>query len=181
MVTPAAPELQLLPAQPGDYAVLPGWIPDATACARWAGPLLKFPLNPATLAEDLAVGGSTSYFLRTADAAAGAEASATRPPLRLLGFGQHRIITPGAVHLGRILIAPGARGNGLGRVLCTRLIVRAVAATGAAHVTLRVYRDNPAAIALYQQLGFEIIAAESDEAVFFMRASVAAITQNAQA
>ncbi len=66
-------------------------------------------------------------------------------------------------------------------MLCTRLIARAVAATGAAHVTLRVYRDNPVAIALYQQLGFEIIAAESDEAVFFMRASVAEMPQIALA
>lgn len=177
MATPAVVELHLLPAQPGNYAILPDWIPDARACTRWAGPLLKFPLNPATLAEDLAVGGSTSYFLRTAET--GANAAPAHSPL--LGFGQHRIITPGAVHLGRILIAPGARGNGLGRVLCSRLIARAVAATGAAHVTLRVYRDNPAAIALYQQLGFETIAAESDEAVFFMRASVAAIPQIALA
>lgn len=181
MAVPASPAPPLFPAQTGDYAVLPGWIPDASACARWAGPLLHFPLNPATLEKDLAVGGSTSYFLRNADDGPDAAASPERPPSLLLGFGQHRIITPGAVHLGRILIAPGARGNGLGRVLCSQLIARAVAATGAAHVTLRVYRDNPAALALYQRLGFETIAAESDETVFFMRASVTAMAQIASA
>lgn len=83
------------------------------------------------------------------------------------------MLTPGAVHLGRIILAPAARGKGLGRVLCRQLATRAVHSTGANTVTLRVYRDNPVAVALYTGLGFTPVESESDEDVLFMRAEAA--------
>ena len=58
------------------------------------------------------------------------------------------------VHLGRIIVSPAQRGRGKGRELCERLVARAVQATGAGAVTLRVYRDNETALGLYLRLGF---------------------------
>jgi ribosomal protein S18 acetylase RimI-like enzyme len=92
-------------------------------------------------------------------------ASSDSPPC---GFGQHWVETDGCVHLGRIIVAPIARGQGVGRELCRQLIARAIQVTGAAIVTLRVYRDNPKALGLYLSLGFSPIESESDLEVLFM-------------
>jgi ribosomal protein S18 acetylase RimI-like enzyme len=94
----------------------------------------------------------------------------------LVAFGQHWVLTPGRVHLGRILVAPDARGRGLGREFCQRLMAEAVRATGARAVTLRVYRDNATAQALYAGLGFRPVAAESTDETLFMEAPVSPST-----
>lgn len=142
---------------PADFVALASWIPDAEACARWAGPRVPFPFVPTTLPALLEVADRHSYFL----------ADDTGSPV---GFGQHWILTPGGVHLGRIIVSPLERGRGLGRVLCELLIDRAVSTTGASTLTLRVYRDNTAALSLYTSLGFIPIETESTEAVLFMSA-----------
>ena len=149
----------------GDYAALATWVTDAMACARWAGPLIRFPLDAATLPAALAIGDNTSYFLAKETA---------------LAFGQHRVIEAGGVHLGRIIVAPAMRGTGLGRVLVEQLITKALAATSAGHVTLRVYRDNPQALALYRGFGFEMIDEKSDHAVYFMRVDTASLRIRAE-
>ena len=66
----------------------------------------------------LAVDGGSSYSL--AEGRSG-----------LWAFGQHWVTKPGAAHLGRIIVSPEARGKGIGRVLCERLIDAAVQSTGA--------------------------------------------------
>jgi [ribosomal protein S18]-alanine N-acetyltransferase len=141
--------------QPDDYLVIASWVPDAQACIRWAGPLVPFPFAAAELQRLLTVSNGESYCL----ADSGAEPC---------GFGQHFVVEDGAVHLGRIIVSPAARGKGLGRELCQQLIARAVQATGATAVTLRVYRDNAAALHLYSSLGFMPVAAKSSEEVLFM-------------
>lgn len=127
----------------GDYLAIAGWIPDARAAQRWAGPQLPFPFPAAELPALLAMpdGGKSSYCLVDACGALG-------------GFGQHWVITPGAVHLGRIIVSPDMRGQGVGLALCEQLIAAALQATGAGKITLRVYRDNLAALRLYRSLGF---------------------------
>jgi ribosomal protein S18 acetylase RimI-like enzyme len=52
-------------------------------------------------------------------------------------------------------------------------VTKAVQSTGANTVTLRVYRDNTVAVALYASLGFMPVESESDEDLFFMRAEAA--------
>lgn len=41
--------LSLRPPLPSDYATLAAWVGDVHACARWAGPQLKFPFAAAEL------------------------------------------------------------------------------------------------------------------------------------
>ncbi|MBI2747320.1 MAG: GNAT family N-acetyltransferase [Burkholderiales bacterium] len=141
-----------------DYAVIASWVTDAAACLRWAGPRLPFPFAAADLPSLLAIpdGRDSSYCLID-------EAGV------VCGFGQHWVMQPDAVHLGRIIVAPSARQRGLGRALCRQLISAALHATGATSVTLRAYRDNPIAVKLYGDLGFREVAAESTEDVLFMR------------
>jgi ribosomal protein S18 acetylase RimI-like enzyme len=145
--------------QPADYNTIASWIPDAAACLRWAGPRLAFPFSAAELPALLTVAGGESYCLSDGE--------------EPCGFGQHWVVTPGAVHLGRIILSPAARGKGLGRVLCRQLATKAVQSTGANTVTLRVYHDNTVALALYASLGFTPVEPESDEEVLFMKAEAA--------
>jgi RimJ/RimL family protein N-acetyltransferase len=148
----------LRPARPSDFAALAGWIPDAEACRRWAGPRVSFPFAAVSLEDLLAVATGASFALADGTGA-------------LVGFGQYWVREPGAVHLGRIIVAPGQRGRGLGRTLCRRLMAEALAATGAASVTLRVYRGNIAARTLYASLGFREEPSDTDPDPILMRAS----------
>ncbi len=143
-------------AEPADYEVIASWIPDPQSCLRWAGPRVPFPFTPAELPRLLAMADGRSYCL----------AERVANPV---GFGQYWMLRPAAVHLGRIIVAPAARGRGFGRLLCQLLVARAIEATGATEVTLRVFRDNTTALSLYSSLGFSAIEAESSQEVLFMR------------
>jgi ribosomal protein S18 acetylase RimI-like enzyme len=57
------------------------------------------------------------------------------------------------VELARIILAPAARGQGLGRKLVRALLAEAVA-TGRADIFLRVHPDNSAALRCYRGAGF---------------------------
>jgi [ribosomal protein S18]-alanine N-acetyltransferase len=145
--------------RPADYLAIASWVPDAAACIRWAGPRVLFPFAAAELPTLLSVAGGESLCLAETELAA-------------CGFGQYWVVNQGAVHLGRIIVSPASRGKGLGRELCRRLISRAIQATGAGAVTLRVYRDNPTALHLYSRLGFAPVEPESTEEVLFMEMRV---------
>lgn len=152
----SAASIVLRPALESDYVEIASWISDANACMRWAGPRVPFPCIPSELARVLAMTGGGSYSLIDDGTA-------------ISGFGQYWVLTPGSVHLGRIIISPSRRGGGFGRQLCQQLITRAIEATNATAVTLRVFRDNQSAIALYRSLGFAAVETESSQDVIFMR------------
>ena len=126
---------------PSDYAAIASWIPDATACARWAGPQMRYPFLPAELPELLASENASSYAM--VDAASG-----------MLGFGQLVRQQRSVLRLSRIIIAPHRRGLGLGASMCRLLLAQATSYLEVELVTLGVYRDNSPAIALYSRLGF---------------------------
>lgn len=143
--------------QKTDYEAIASWVVDEKACVRWAGPLVPFPFAPERLPELLKTEECFSYCLSASNR-------------KCIGFGQFWVAEQGAVHIGRIIISPEARGIGAGRLLCEKLIEKAVRSTGAAYVTLRVYRDNNTARTLYESLGFFIVESESTGDLLFMRA-----------
>lgn len=132
--------------RPADYESLTRWIVDREACLRWAGPRVRFPFTAEGLQAQMQVPGGATCVLVQADA----------PASRMLGLGQFWPGSGGAVHLGRLL--------------CQSLMQQATLSTGAQAATLRVYRDNSMAVALYTHRGFVPVAAESSDAVLFMRA-----------
>lgn len=148
-------EVVLRPPHSLDYEVIASWISDARACARWAGPLVPFPFSAKELPELLSVVGSSSYCLSGSNN-------------DCIGFGQFWTVDEGAVHIGRIIISPTARGMGAGRLLVEKLMAQAAQTTGASRVTLRVYRDNKAALSLYSRLGFSGMESESTSDVLYM-------------
>ena len=138
-----------------DYPTIASWIRDSHACSRWAGSQFQFPFTAQELPALLAANESTSFVFAE---------NGSSP----VAFGQYFVPAPGVAHLGRIIVSPISRGHGYGRLLCQQLIERAFQATAATAVTLRVYRDNPAAIALYSNLGFAPIESQSSSEVHFM-------------
>ncbi|MEG3080650.1 N-acetyltransferase [Halomonas sp. 5021] len=138
-----------------DYDTIASWITDEKPFSRWAGPSLPFLFVAENLPELLAVEGCSNYCLSDIDN-------------NCVGFGQFWPGKQGAVHIGRIIISPEARGKGAGRLLCEKLVEKARQSTGGSTVTLRVYRDNHAARSLYSSLGFFVIESESIDDLLFM-------------
>jgi len=62
----------------------------------------------------------------------------------------------GECHILNLCVAPGLRRAGVGRALLTMLLLRARRA-GMLHAFLEVRPSNPAAMALYESMGFERI------------------------
>ena len=157
-------EAILRSAEIGDYNAIASWVDDADACARWAGPAVPFPFLAEELPEILSVTGSESYCLAGSDG-------------ECIGFGQFWTATEVAVHIGRIIISPSVRGSGAGRLLCEKLIDRAIQSTGSSVVTLRVYRSNLAALSLYSSLGFAMVDSESTSELLFMKAEASSMRE----
>ncbi|MEO6921071.1 MAG: GNAT family N-acetyltransferase [Collimonas sp.] len=151
--------VSIRPPVAADYVAIAAWIPDAVACVRWAGPQLAYPFDPEQLPQLLQVQPGASFALCQSDG-------------DLLGFGQYRLRQPGVAHLCRIIIAPEARGRGLGKILCRQLMEEASRTAMAQAATLRVYRDNPAARAVYAELGFIAVEAESTVDVLWMQKKI---------
>jgi ribosomal-protein-alanine N-acetyltransferase len=156
VAAPALAPLGLRAPEAADYAALGKWVTDADTCLRWAGPRLKFPFKPSRLPQLLAEPGAHSFVLSHGSGPA-------------LGFCQFWVRDPGTAHLARIILAPEARGQGLGAAMCELLMAEAARSAAAAAFTLRVYRDNDPALAIYERLGFVVVPALSDERIFAMR------------
>jgi ribosomal protein S18 acetylase RimI-like enzyme len=154
--------ISLRPPIATDYDALAAWIPDAKACLRWAGPRIQFPFTGAELQRQLAVADTESFVLTDGGSVT-------------LGFGQLWLRDGDAARLMRIIVAPPLRGLGVGRELCRLLILHAADVVGARAVTLAVYRDNVAALALYRSLDFVPVDSRSTAESLLMRLDLVAL------
>ncbi len=143
-------KMQLRPVQTMDYAQLVGWISDAHACARWAGPDMAFPFSSEELPALLKVAQGPSFCL-------------TDDTHNMLGFGQYFDKGAGIVRLARIIIAPSQRGQGLAKTLCQLLMQQARQELRVQAFSLAVFRDNLAAVSCYLQLGFVVVEEKSSD------------------
>ena len=126
-------------AAPDDLTVVAAWVESQRECELWAGPRVPFPLQPSALAAQIEMADAVNVALDDEEG--------------LAAFGQVLPRGPGRAHLARVIVRPGARRRGLGRVLVEALLARAEAA-GFTLVTLYVFSDNAAAARLYSGLGF---------------------------
>lgn len=116
------------------------WFPDRVSCHTWGGVEFRFPFTESTFREDAKLGNLPSWALVGDDGA-------------LAGFGQV-YLRVGRCHLGRLAIAPGSRGHGLGATLVCELCRRGRAALGVSTYSLFVVPENERALRLYRRLGF---------------------------
>ncbi len=146
----------LHPVQPRHYAVIGAWLDSASATQRWAGPGVPYPLAPDAFAQALQLPQRPGWVLLDAHG-------------HCIGFGQYWPTSPGTLHLGRIIVSPQARGRGLGRALMQALMAQALQSAAVERLTLRVYRDNVAAVTLYRDLGFQPMEDASTPDLLFMQ------------
>ena len=68
----------------------------------------------------------------------------------VIGFGQVLPRDDNFLHLARLIVDPGLRGQGIGRNLCVALMNIGAAKHHAKCFTLNVYESNVAAVKLYR-------------------------------
>lgn len=127
--------------RPSDLARVVAWIPDAAALYLFTGPRLAWPVTAAQLVALEQTPGMTAWTL--VDTSLPGDA-----------VGQVDITLSGTTaHLGRVIVDPGRRGEGLGTVLA-RLALDKAWELGAMRVKLNVISGNMPAIRTYEGLGF---------------------------
>ena len=119
------------------------WFPDAGALRTWGGPDFRFPFTAASFREDVKVDSIDSFSLVADDGA-------------LAAFGQCYLRVE-RCHFGRVAVAPGRRGEGLGSRLFREMANWGRARFGPRELSLFVNRDNLEALRLDQRLGFREI------------------------
>ncbi len=134
----------LVKATPAHLLQMHGWFADAQATLSWGGPQFRFPFDEASFLEDTQIGQLHSFAML--------EQPPTAPAL--LGFGQ-TYVREGRAHLGRLAIAPGNRGRGLGKQLVRGLMAQGTGLFSLNQYSLFVLPDNAAAIACYRACGFD--------------------------
>ncbi|MGJ6963631.1 GNAT family N-acetyltransferase [Streptosporangium sp. G11] len=131
--------MDLLPFAATYAATVAGWPASSREVAMWCG-RQEFPL-PARVVDDWQRGEDVRSHVLLADGA-------------LLGYGELWIDTEeDEIELARIIVAPGARGRGIGRELVRGLAALARDA-GYANVFMRVHPDNDRALRCYRGAGF---------------------------
>jgi len=129
--------------RPFDVARLPElmrWFPDSHATTVWGGPGFRFPFSESTFREDARIDSLASRGLHDVEG-------------NFVGFGQfyERV---GRCHLGRLVIAPDRRGEGLGTALVRALCVEGSQSLDLDTFSLFVLPGNERATRLYAKLGF---------------------------
>lgn len=135
-----APEVtSLRQAEPGDWAVVAAWIRSEAECRLWCGSRVRYPIDLAGLPDALESSTSESWTV-----------SVDGQPA---AFGQ-LVSKPGSrLHLARLISAPERRGQGLGRLITTHLLRRALERKPSV-ISLNVFAENEPAVTLYDALGF---------------------------
>ncbi|MCV6611270.1 MAG: GNAT family N-acetyltransferase [Amphritea sp.] len=117
------------------------WFPDQQTLKDWAGPGFRYPYDEMTFREDL----NLDQLVSRALVSDGGE---------LLGFGQF-YSRLGRCHLGRLVVNPGCRGQGVVDELINQLAALGMPALQTTECSLFVLQHNRAAVHAYQRNGFE--------------------------
>lgn len=150
----------LRPADPNDLSTVLTWIHSPADLRFWGGPLLTYPPDVEKTWREICADEHNTFALVDLMGS-------------LAGFGQTLPRPPNTVHLGRIILSPAMRGQGLGRVLVRALIDSAQQSFHPGAITLNVYRGNLPAVQLYRSLGFKVVAEDEEHESYAMRLACA--------
>ena len=144
MTTP----IRLLPFTTSDIDRLLGWIRSPEELMLWTASSFGFPLTREHIEghlRDSAERGDRRIFKaveeRSQEAVGHIELGAIDPRNR-------------SIRIGRVLVDPARRGQGLGAAMMRAALATAFQELGAHRVELGVFDVNPAAIACYERVGF---------------------------
>jgi len=127
-------------AQDSDMVELSSWFSTKKEAQNWGGPLIRFPIIIEQLKEDISFNIHASYSL-------------INNKNDVLGFIQV-FDKYDFKHIGRVVINPHKRGEGLGLKLMEYLFQEYKKCPKT--YSLYVYKDNVTAKNLYEKLGFKI-------------------------
>jgi RimJ/RimL family protein N-acetyltransferase len=129
-----------------DGRLLAAWIGGPIELLTWAGPGFDWPLDDEQLAEYAAESATP---LRRSWMAWDPESG------QVVGHASMRVGAARASgRLGRVLVAPKARGNGYGGAMLERVLTSAFDGLGLEQIELGVFAQNSSAVRLYERLGF---------------------------
>lgn len=120
------------------------WLPDAQAHSTWCGARFRYPLDEAQLDRYLETGRGQARIFTALDGAGTA-----------VGHVEISHIWPHlSSRLSRVLVAPDARGKGIGATMVGRALALSFSEHNVDRIDLGVAVDNAAAIGCYRKLGF---------------------------
>jgi RimJ/RimL family protein N-acetyltransferase len=138
--------IELRPTVVEDLQLLLRWISSEEEMRLWSGPGFLWPLSTGQL---------HAYFEQSRSGLRLLWSAVTTQDGALVGHTSLAIQAQGATgRLGRVLVDPGRRGQGLGRALVTAAVAAGFAQTRIDTMTLGVYRHNTPAHRLYESIGF---------------------------
>lgn len=123
-----------------DIKTLRSWFKHKADIDKWAGPNFRFPHSIKSFGEDVNFKQLASYCLRNKN-------------MDMVAFGQfyQRL---NHCHLGRLVVNPRFRGQGIATRLISELSQIGLRSLGLTSLSLFVLADNQAALKLYKKLGF---------------------------
>jgi ribosomal protein S18 acetylase RimI-like enzyme len=122
------------------YLQLKSWFSNHQQIQTWGGPDMTYPMSDENFHTLLTVNHSKSFCLLNDEQ-------------QLVAFGQY-YMRLGRHHLARLAVNPTYRGQGLAKILITKLLEQAFLAQPAKGASLFVFRDNIVAYDCYLSLGF---------------------------
>lgn len=140
---------RLIPFQESHAAEIVHWAMSAEEASQWGGSGIACPLDTSLFQKWHADSDVRPFVLCEDDA--------------LLGYGE--VWADSAeqeVELGRIIIEPAYRGQGVGQRFVALLLEQA-ALTGYRHAFVRVVPENRVAIACYRRSGFSPVSEEEQQ------------------
>lgn len=134
--------MQLIQPDENHLLKLMGWFTNEKELKDWSGPHIRYPLHFSLFIEDIKINSVSSFMLVSAKA-------------ELLAFGQYyqRL---NRCHLGRLVVNPQFRGQGVAAQLMQQLSQLGLAEFGLTECSLFVLEHNVSAIKAYEKYGFVV-------------------------
>lgn len=137
-----AKHYQLVQANKENITQLMTWFTDEDSIISWSGNHFRYPFSAQSFVEDSKFNELASYVLIDDNG-------------QLVAFGQfyQRL---NRCHLGRLVVAPAMRGQGVIKVLLSQLSQKGASVLQLDELSLFVFKDNKAAINAYLKFGFKV-------------------------
>ena len=130
--------------QPSDehFIQLMSWFSSENELCIWSGPNFRYPFELSSFKSDLNLNILKSFSLISSEGA-------------LLAFGQY-YLRLGKCHLGRLVVNPSLRGQGIASHLISQLSVLGKSDLSTESCSLFVLGHNESAIQAYTKFGFSM-------------------------
>jgi ribosomal protein S18 acetylase RimI-like enzyme len=122
------------------YLLVKGWFSNHQQLCSWGGPNMTYPMSDEIFLKLLTADHFKSFGLLNDEQ-------------QLVAFGQYYRRLEHH-HLGRLAVNPNYRGQGLAKILITKILEQAFLQQSAKGASLFVFKDNTVAYQCYQSLGF---------------------------